>query len=69
MKRNERHQQNGVEERAVVSTETLHLDHYSAQLNTYSYSMTVAATRQIEENLKIGRRYSFDDNGGGYQGL
>jgi len=25
--------------------------------------------RILEENNKITRRYSFDDNGGGYQGL
>jgi hypothetical protein len=25
--------------------------------------------KDLEQTTKIGRRYSFDDNGGGYQGL
>jgi hypothetical protein len=36
----------------------------------YSYSSNeLRVSKAIEESLKIGRRYSFDDNGGGYQGL
>ena len=36
----------------------------------FSYSFNEVHELAVrEETLKIGRRFSFDDNGGGYQGL
>lgn len=70
MKSSERYQENGAGERNVVATETLHITYHSTLSNKYSHPKNLAATKLTEEEtLKIGRRYSFDDNGGGYQGL
>jgi hypothetical protein len=35
---------------------------------THSFSETLSS-KVINENARVGRRFSFDDNGGGYQGL
>ena len=68
MKGNKRRQQNGAEERATALAEP-QPSYYSTPSNAYNYSMTLIASKLIDESLKISRRYSFDDNGGGYQGL
>jgi hypothetical protein len=69
MKRNERHPDQGVEARAIAST-TLNLSYNPNQWEGYSYStMELSVLKMNEDGLKIGRRFSFDDNGGSYQGL
>jgi len=69
MKREERHPDQGVEARAIAST-ALNLSYNANKWEAYSYSAIELGVLKInEEGLKIGRRFSFDDNGGGYQGL
>lgn len=70
MKRSERRQEDGAGERNVVSTETSHFAYHSTLSDAPGSAMiATVAVRMEKEALKIGRRYSFDDNGGGYQGL
>lgn len=53
-------------EQSVKTTENhLKLVHSQYQVSN-SFESRV---KQMPEDLKIGRRYSFDDNGGGYEGL
>ena len=39
------------------------------KINQSTHADTSVMIKQVFENLKIFRRHSFDDNGGGYAGL
>jgi hypothetical protein len=67
MKSNERHPEAGTEARTL--SDTVNYTHHSAKSKPYSYSLMELSIKMNEEGRKLGRRYSFDDNGGGYKGL
>ncbi len=67
MKSNDRHPQTGTEARAIA--DPADFMHNPAKAKPYSYSLMELSAKMNEEGQKLGRRYSFDDNGGGYQGL
>lgn len=67
MKSNERHPKTGTEARAIA--DPVNFTHNSAKSKPYRYSLMELSVKMNEEGLRLGRRYSFDDNGGGYQGL
>ncbi|MGN6401601.1 MAG: hypothetical protein ACTHMD_14190 [Flavisolibacter sp.] len=68
MKSSERHSQNVAGLRALPAPQRpAEYQHVSVKHN---YFVTETNLLKIKEaTAKIGRRYSFDDNGGGYQGL
>jgi len=59
------------EEFAVTSTNTLASSHTAKviPLNNRYEPAKHSLLQIMEENTKIIRRHSFDDNGGGYEGL
>ena len=67
MKSNERHPETGTEARTL--SDTVNRTHNAAKAKPFSYSLMEISIKMNEEGLKLGRRYSFDDNGGGYKGL
>jgi len=70
MSTNNRHPERGARENTVYRRETE--PNTFPQTSQSVHNPSVKHPRFIkdtEQHSKIGRRYSFDDNGGGYQGL
>ncbi|HYK55142.1 MAG TPA: hypothetical protein VEV15_01600 [Flavisolibacter sp.] len=67
MKSNEGHPETRAEARTIA--DTVNFTNSSAKPKPYNYSLMEISIRMNEEGQKLGRRYSFDDNGGGYKGL
>lgn len=68
MKSNERHSQNIIGLRALPVPERA-VEQQQASLKHIYYATETSLFKINETTAKISRRYSFDDNGGGYQGL
>jgi hypothetical protein len=51
------------------SAEGLAANSSAQNQNVENNAIETASARNIEETVKAFRRYSFDDNGGGYLGL
>jgi len=69
MKNNKRHSESSTE-LMTLTPDTLRVAYKKSVSDTYTYTVSdLLALKAKEETSKIGRRYSFDDNGGGYEGL
>ncbi|GEM_PF-5506329 len=69
MKNNKRPSESSTE-LMTLTPDTLRVAYKKSASDSYTYSVSdLLALKAKEETLKVGRRYSFDDNGGGYQGL
>jgi hypothetical protein len=68
MKSNERHSQSVAGLRALPAPQRP-ADYQQASLKHNYYVTESNLLKMKETTAKISRRYSFDDNGGGYQGL
>jgi hypothetical protein len=56
--------------RAITISEFLHGSYHEKENSLNSFNiMEFTAMKFNELSQRIGRRFSFDDNGGGYQGL
>jgi len=68
MDNNTRHATSSAEPRNWDASNVQQFSYPNPSVET-AYSTMNMAAKLAELNNKIGRRYSFDDNGGGYEGL
>ncbi|HJW18590.1 MAG TPA: hypothetical protein VJ499_15780 [Flavisolibacter sp.] len=56
--------------RALTITEFLHSSYPEMENGSHNFKIMEYTVMKFNElSQRIGRRFSFDDNGGGYQGL
>jgi len=69
MKSSKRPTESSAEVRVLISENPLHIAYYETSFTAIYAVPELKAVKNQEVNAKLGRRFSFDDNGGGYQGL